>query len=100
MKLVRDNVATRHPQHQYSTATDDELPLLLKLKLMEEAGEVISARNRDELLEELADLLEVMKEVGALSDIHLVEIQQRAATKAHRLGGFHTGSVLVEYKAD
>lgn len=100
MKLVRHKIQDRHPQHEYSLASDDEYMHLLKLKLMEEAGEVISARNKDELVEELADLLEVLKEVGAQNGIPFGEIESRRAIKAHRLGTFTAGLVLVDYKAE
>jgi predicted house-cleaning noncanonical NTP pyrophosphatase (MazG superfamily) len=100
MKLVRDKVADRHPQHEYDVATVEELPLLRRLKIMEEAGEVIAARNSTEEIEELADLYEAMVSFADSLNITLAEIQRVAWEKRKVLGGFDAGLVLVEYKPE
>jgi predicted house-cleaning noncanonical NTP pyrophosphatase (MazG superfamily) len=41
----------------------------LRIKLLEEAHEVVAAQSRDALIEELADVVEVMK---ALCDLHKI----------------------------
>jgi predicted house-cleaning noncanonical NTP pyrophosphatase (MazG superfamily) len=63
-KLIRDNA----PQHLAGEGvtlfirilSDDQYIEQLKLKLMEEAGEVIESQTREELSEELGDLIEVI----------------------------------------
>lgn len=100
MKLVRNNIPVRHPQHTYQLAEEAELPYLVLLKLMEEAGEVVSARNDSEMLEELADLLEVMRTIGKRLGITLLDVERVRADKWERLGGFDRGFVMVEYRED
>jgi predicted house-cleaning noncanonical NTP pyrophosphatase (MazG superfamily) len=97
VKLVRDLVHERHRQHVYRTAGDNEIELFLRLKIVEEAGEVASARNPQELMEELADVLEVMGEIARRNGFKLSDIDYLRAAKRLRLGGFQEGSVLVEY---
>jgi predicted house-cleaning noncanonical NTP pyrophosphatase (MazG superfamily) len=98
MKLVRDNIPEKFPQHVYRVAVPNELPGLFRLKVAEEAGEVIGARNRDELTEELGDLLEAVGHLAQHYGIDWDDLEYRAATKQERLGGFTQGFVMTEYK--
>lgn len=101
MKLVRDKIAERHPQHEYQYARSWELETLLRLKLAEEAGEVIAARNEDELLEEIADLMEIVERLAVEHGWSLQGAVRAARdAKRTRLGGFSEGLVLVDYKAE
>ena len=108
MKLVRDNIPklneegklkprTGSSREDYSfrpVASDEEHILLLRLKLAEEVGEVLSAPSRGELISELGDLLEVIDAIIDLSDIEYDEVDQARFHKAERLGGFEKGWVL------
>ncbi len=98
MKLVRDKIPARHPRHEYRKAETLELPHLVLLKLMEEAGEVVSARNDGEMLEELADVLEVVKTIAKRLGITLADVERARADKRERLGGFSEGIVMTQYK--
>ena len=98
VKLVRDLIPEKFPQHAYRCAYDREVPHLLRLKLMEEAGEVVGARNRAELLEELADVLEVIRCLADGAGVTLAEVDTLASVKRHRLGGFDGLFVLTEYR--
>jgi predicted house-cleaning noncanonical NTP pyrophosphatase (MazG superfamily) len=100
MKLVRDNIPSRHPQHSYRRAEEVELPHLLLLKLMEEAGEVVSARNDGEMLEELGDLLEVVLTIAYRLGIGFPEIDKSRMSKRARLGGFSQGFIMTDYRED
>ena len=98
MKLVRDLIPEKFPQHSYRCAYDREVPYLLRLKLMEEAGEVVGARNRAELLEELADVLEVIRCLADGVGVTLADVDILASAKRVRLGGFEGFFVLTEYQ--
>lgn len=101
MKLVRDKIAERHPRHTYRLARSWELDTMLRLKVAEEAGEVVAARNDAELLEEIADLYDIL-EALAVHHGYSLEGTVRAARDAKRgqLGGFTEGLILVDYKAE
>lgn len=97
MKLVRDNIPERHPQHKYRTAEGGELEALLRLKLVEEAAEVASARNTQELVEELGDVLEVIQAIRARYGISIREVTEAQLEKWDRLGGFEEGVIMTDY---
>ena len=108
MKLVRDNIpklneegklkpraGSSHEDYSFRlVASDEEHILLLRLKLAEEVGEVLSAPSRGELISELGDLLEVVDALCELSGIDYREVANAASAKAERLGGFEKGWVL------
>lgn len=107
MKLVRDNVPnlnaagllTPRPgsdRSQYSfrpVAGPEEHMLLLKLKLAEEVGEVLSAPTRAEMIAELGDLRDVIEALEERLNITVEDFDVRNA-KYDRLGGFEDGWVL------
>lgn len=64
-KLVRDKIPeiieSNNEEAIYRYLSDNEFKEYLKLKLNEELNEVLSSKNNIETLEEIADLLEVIK---------------------------------------
>ncbi len=60
----------------------------LRLKLVEEAKEVIAAKSRQELSVELADLLEMIEAVCAAHGISMEEIENLRVKKRAERGGF------------
>jgi predicted house-cleaning noncanonical NTP pyrophosphatase (MazG superfamily) len=95
MKLVRDRIPVLYPQHTYHLAGPAERSVMLRLKLAEEVGEVLSAPTDEALLEELADVYEVLETLAADRGWSL-EGSVRAARDAKRAerGGFAEGWVL------
>lgn len=95
MKLVRDKVPKLYPGDGYRLARSWERDVFLRMKVAEEAGEVLSAVGEANLLEEVADLMEA---VEALAAGHgwSIEGAVRAARDAKRLerGAFAEGWVL------
>ena len=80
----------------------------LKQKMLEEAEEVFDAKSREELVEELADILEVIDGIRKFADISEEEILEQKRTKLEKSGGFEDsrfctsikvpeGHYLVEY---
>lgn len=104
MKLVRDNVPRLYQAGELvnpapgctfrSVRDQDELVLLLRLKLAEEVGEVLSAPTHDALLAELGDLMDVASTLAAVYGIGAAELEQARTAKVARLGGFADGWVL------
>lgn len=64
-KLVRDKIPeiieSNNEEAIYRYLSDNEFKEYLKLKLSEELNEILSSKNNIETLEEVADLLEVIK---------------------------------------
>lgn len=97
-KLIRDRVPDairadgRHPDVR--TAADEEMPGLLSDKLLEECGEVLEA-GPDEILEELADVLEVLYAVARLHGHTPFELNWKRRAKAAQYGEFTQKHVLT-----
>lgn len=95
-KLVRDNIPfileqkNLHPQ--YHTASDDEYRLKLKEKLEEEVKEYLT----DEAVEELADVLEVVRALAELHSVSFEDIERKRIHKAKERGEFAKRIILEE----
>lgn len=111
MKLVRDKIPELHASGQltpradvdrdrqtFRRATPDEYRLLLRLKLAEEVGEVLSATNHGQLMVEIGDVIDVLQ---ALQDHEGRTAHDSALRliKLERFGGFTEGWVLEEKSA-
>lgn len=94
MKLVRDKIPELYPGHTYRRAEPSERGLLLRLKLAEEQGEVLSAPDRGSLIEELADLYEVLDALAKWQGISWAEIATERSRKGVARGVFKQGWVL------
>lgn len=68
---------------------DEEYEEQLKIKLAEEMQEVIVASTTKELIEELADVYEVIDALCALHNISIDEIHAVQAKKRDARGGFY-----------
>lgn len=80
-------------------ADDAEFALALRAKLLEEAREVVDAVGGDAILEELADVLEVVRELARLEGADIDDVQRLAAAKAATHGRFDGRLVTVSYRA-
>jgi predicted house-cleaning noncanonical NTP pyrophosphatase (MazG superfamily) len=67
---------------------DQEFDEQIRIKLLEEAQEVVAAENRQELLGELADVQEVLSALAGLHGITQQEIDAIQIKKQHDRGGF------------
>lgn len=99
-KLVRDKIVEyvfnkRGETLPTRVASAEELTQLLKLKIVEEANEVFATSNKEDLAEEIADLLEVIKSLAEKENI-VNEIFSKRESKLLERGGFDNGIVLIE----
>lgn len=99
-KLVRDlipNVIEQSGKH-YSTTilSDDDYIKELNKKLQEEVDEYLEAEQNQEAVEELADILELMKALAAQHNSSLEEVEKVRKEKAEKRGAFHDKVFLVE----
>lgn len=90
-KLVRDNIPNiikdKGEEPVTRILSDEEYKLELEKKLYEEYKEVIEANGQDRV-EELADLLEVIKALGELEHKSLEDIIAIANNKSIKRGSF------------
>ena len=103
-KLVRDNIPTIIEQDNEVPFTrilnDNDYKKELYKKLKEECDEVIDSKNTFELLEELADLLEVIKSLAQLEDKTIDDIIEIANQKRLKRGGFEKRIFLEKTLSD
>lgn len=99
-KLVRDsipaNIAAGGEQVSFGRLPREEAVTALVGKLFEEGLEVSNARDSTSRLEELADVLEVLRGLAAIEDVKWDEIQSVADEKRRTRGGFDKQTVLLE----
>ena len=91
-KLVRDNIPNIIKSHgeEYVVRVleEDEYEVELYKKLLEEVNEVINAEDSIATLEELADVLEVLKSIAELNDRNLADVIELSDQKRLKRGGF------------
>ena len=91
-KLVRDNIPK-------IIEKDKEIPIIrflsneeyrkeLYKKLLEECNEVLEAQNSEERIEELSDVLEIIKSIAELEGQSLEKVLETANNKRLKKGGF------------
>lgn len=94
-KLVRDKIPQIIEQSGkkavYSQLSQEDLKYALKKKLCEEATEFYQANTKEEQIEELADLFEVV--FAILSNYHILisEVVHKRFEKAEEKGSFSKG---------
>ncbi|QUC66109.1 nucleoside triphosphate pyrophosphohydrolase [Aristaeella hokkaidonensis] len=95
-KLVRDKIPEIIEQTgkscTYSILSEEEYLNMLDAKLNEELAEY----QEDKSMEELADLLEVMKAVALARGSSLEEVEEIRRAKANKRGGFEKKILLEE----
>lgn len=108
-KLVRDKIPEKIKSGGEIVITKkltyDELLQQLRIKLVEEAFEVLDAENIDELIHELADVSEVIDSIIIKQKINKDIITATKTRKKERAGGFDEGIILKNtalpvYKSD
>lgn len=91
-KLVRDNIPSIIKQNGEEAITKildyEEYRKELYRKLLEEANEVINAQNKNALLEELADVFEILKAIAELEGKNINDVEEIANQKRLKRGGF------------
>lgn len=106
-KLVRDKLPQILMQdktvHNYKVEIEtdpEQISILVRNKLREELDEVLAAKDKKNLTEELADLLEIMRKYAEINNISFDEVQAEAIGKMLKYGQFDNNVVLkmIEYK--
>ncbi|MDD6878696.1 MAG: nucleoside triphosphate pyrophosphohydrolase [bacterium] len=91
-KLVRDKIPNIIMNNGEVPITkilsNEEYKKELYSKLLEESEEVISAEKEDNIIEELADVLEVIKAIAELNEKTLADVNKACNEKRLNKGGF------------
>ena len=99
-KLVRDRIpeiiAESGKSCTVSVLSDEEYLSLLDSKLNEELAEYQESKS----LEELADLLEVIRAVAAARGASIDAVEEIRAAKAEKRGGFEKKLLLTEVRSE
>lgn len=99
-KLIRDKIPevikSKGAIPQVSVLADEEYKRFLKMKMTEEAKELLEAQNRDEILNELSDIQELIQAIAKNNDITLDEIEKQREKKLQEKGGFEK-KLFLEY---
>ncbi len=101
-KLVRDRIPAIIKQNG-GLPTVRRLPAAkvlsaLKVKLGEEAGELRKAKTRDDLIAEVADVLEILDALLLRSGVSLADVRRVQREKRRKRGGFVEGLFLVSVR--
>lgn len=91
-KLVRDNIPNIIEHNGEIPVTrvlsDEEYRKELFKKLLEECNELISAKTRDDIIEEASDVFEVLKAISESEDRNIDAVIDIANQKRSKRGGF------------
>jgi predicted house-cleaning noncanonical NTP pyrophosphatase (MazG superfamily) len=99
-KLIRSNLPERMKKEGVYLSgrplTDEEFAKELKNKLVEEAGEVQDTQSREDLIKELADVMEVIETITSLHGITKEEIEKERLLKC-QINGHFLAANFVDY---
>lgn len=97
-KLVRDNIPGWHRENGHTIngrrLTGNDLLEALIAKLHEEADEVSGAMSRDDLIEEIGDVQQIINDILSSQNIAHSELEQSIQKKTGRKGGFLQGEYI------
>ncbi|AKU25499.1 nucleoside triphosphate pyrophosphohydrolase [Geobacillus stearothermophilus] len=99
-KLVRDCIPTIIEQAGKTFTTrildDEEYRKELQKKAFEELEEYVQAETDEAALEELADVLEIIRALAECHGASIEQVEQIRAKKAEKRGGFRDKIFLIE----
>lgn len=99
-KLVRDNIPDiingAGKKCKIKKLNNLEYTIELKKKLCEEANEVFEANSKNEIIQELADVLEIVDALKDIYDLTDLDIQYIKEQKANKNGRFKE-KIYLEY---
>ena len=91
-KLVRDKIPLKIKLNgetpKYRTLSIEEFKEAIKTKLLEEVNELLKATTKDEMIEELADIMEVIDWVRTAEEITEYDVLKMKHNKYIKNGGF------------
>lgn len=99
-KLVRDKIPSLIEEDgriaHYNILNGKEYKAELKRKLIEEVGEFIKAKTKEEMEEEMVDLAEVVDAIIKANQLDPEKMMDRQFEKFDKKGGFELGLYLYK----
>lgn len=99
-KLIRDRIpeiiTADNAVPKISILSDSQFTLALKQKVVEEAMELLETKTKEDVLGELADILELVDTILLDHDISKEEVEEKKISKMNKRGGF-TERLFLEY---
>ncbi|WP_371068523.1 phosphoribosyl-ATP pyrophosphohydrolase [Sediminibacillus sp. JSM 1682029] len=99
-KLVRDYIPQIIEQNGKNCSTsilsDQEYIAALKQKVSEEAEELVTAETKQAIIEEAADILELLHAIAEVNGTSITEIEKERKKKKAERGGFKERVFLLE----
>ncbi|MCG1023460.1 nucleoside triphosphate pyrophosphohydrolase [Sutcliffiella horikoshii] len=99
-KLVRDKIPQiiegTGKRYTYKVLSDEDYIKYLKLKSYEELDEYCAAETNEGAVEELADLLEIVRALAGYHGSSIEEVEEVRREKEEKRGGFKEKVFLVE----
>jgi predicted house-cleaning noncanonical NTP pyrophosphatase (MazG superfamily) len=103
-KLVRDLIPDIIESHGEISKTriakdNDEFRVYLLAKMVEESNELKNTKNKDHLVEELADIMEIIDTILGLENLSLEDIRNIQKEKKEKRGGFEKRIIMLNNKS-
>ncbi len=99
-KLVRDKVKDIFEKDNCTVyvkeLSDDEYIQALHDKLYEEVEELCDVESKEELIEEMADIFQVLETICTMADVSVESIIKTQEEKLEKKGGFQDG-LFIDY---
>lgn len=99
-KLVRDNILeiikAQGLKYNAKKLSADELLVELKTKMIEEAFEFKDSHSKEEAIEELADILELIHASLKAHGANIEELEEIRKKKKEKRGGFEEAIFLID----
>lgn len=99
-KLVRDNIIDiileDNEVPNYRILNDNDFIIALKEKFIEESEEIVEAKTKDDVINELADILELVDSLSEQYNISEEELKNKKEDKKIKRGGFNK-KIFLEY---
>ena len=99
-KLVRDDIPEIIKKNgevpKVSVLDEARFGIALKNKLIEEAQEVLEASSKEDVLDELSDVMELIEAIAKDNNLTMSEIEKKKQKKKKERGGFEK-KLFLEY---
>ena len=99
-KLVRDNIIDiilkDNGSPKFEVLGDNDFRLALKEKLLEESKELKEANTKEEIINELSDILEIVHAMAGNYNLSHDDLEKNRVEKKERRGGFDK-KIFLEY---
>ena len=97
-KIVRDKIpeiiAKQGKKVRFKTLMGNELRQALKDKLVEEVQELIKAETKEQIIEEMADVMDVLTAIRYAHSVKYYEVEDARSKKGFEKGRFINGYFL------